>query len=413
MKAPLRASEMTSTLIGSEILKIAADINRLKASGRAIYNFTVGDFNPHYFPIPETLQKYILEAYKKQETNYPPSTGMQSLRESVARFYSREFNYETKPSEVIIAGGARPLIFTTYATLLNPGETVVYPVPSWNNNHYVHLNRCKGIQVPCTEETGFLPTAAMLEPHIKGARLLCLNSPLNPSGTCFNKTQLSEICDLILAENKRRKIERPLYLMYDQIYFKLTQDEVSHYNPVELRPEMRAYTLFVDGLSKYFCGTGLRVGWAALPEDLVNGYSSVLGHVGAWAPRPEQVATAKFLDDEAAVKSFMDALALRVKQRIQPLYEGLQKLRNRGLPVEVVKPQGGIYLTMRLRPRNAKRSNEELRLALLNEAGVAIVPFQAFGLEDDSGWFRLSIGAVSVEDVSDALKSLEKFLHAL
>jgi aspartate aminotransferase len=100
-------SKMAANLIGSEVLKIAGEINALKASGKKILNFTVGDFDPKYFPIPDLLSQEIAAALKKQETNYPPSSGITELRESVARFYTQEFKTPTKSSEVLIAGGAR------------------------------------------------------------------------------------------------------------------------------------------------------------------------------------------------------------------------------------------------------------------------------------------------------------------
>ena len=199
-------SVMAGSLIGSEVLKIAGEINALLAKGKKITNFTVGDFNPQYFPIPEALKENIHEAYQAGNTNYPPSSGIQPLRDAVADFYSREFSVKVPADEILIAGGARPLIYTIFSALVDVGETVLYPVPSWNNNHYAHLTRSKGLPLFCKAENGFMPTAEDIAPLISEVRLLCLNTPLNPTGTCMPTAQLKDICDLIVGENKNSYI---------------------------------------------------------------------------------------------------------------------------------------------------------------------------------------------------------------
>src|SRR5262249_11302171 len=154
---------------------------------------------------------------------------------------------------------------------------------------YCHMVDAVERQVACAPEDAFLPTRARLADAVRGARLLTLNSPLNPTGTAFSAPVLGEICDLVLEENARRGAgERPLFVMYDQVYWMLTFGATRHANPITLRPAMRDYTVFVDGISKPFAATGLRVGWAAGPVDVIQAMSNLLGHVGAWAPRAEQ-----------------------------------------------------------------------------------------------------------------------------
>ena len=407
-------SEMAGSLIGSEVLKIAGEINALLAQGKKITNFTVGDFDPKYFPIPEQLREIIFEAYQLGQTNYPPSSGLQVLREAVAQFYSREFSCQVNADEILVAGGARPLIFTIFSALVELGDTVLYPVPSWNNNHYVHLTRSKGIPLLCKPENGFMPTVDEIRPHLSSARLLCLNSPLNPTGTCISETQLKDICFAVVEENKKREAAgtRPLYLMYDQIYWKLQHKGAPpHVVPNKVCPEIAPYCLYVDGISKYFCGTGLRVGWGWIPKALFSPHSALLGHVGAWAPKPEQLAVAKFLNEPEQINSFVSKTQKEVWARLEPLYLGVQKLKQEGYPVDAVAPAGGIYLSLQVKVPGKK--NEEIRKMLLSEAGIAVVPFQAFGDTREEGWFRMSVGAVSVEDVKVSIENLKKFLTHL
>jgi aspartate aminotransferase len=294
-----RFSRMAGALIGSEILKIAADIRTMVAQGHKVCNLTVGDFNPQQFPIPEKLHQAVLRALEQHETNYPAANGQLELRQALQRFYERELGLRYPLDSFLVAGGARPVIYGTYRTLVDEGDTVIYPVPSWNNNHYVHMSGARGVPVVCGPESRFLPTGEALLSELPSARLVCLNSPLNPTGTAIDAEALRGICEAILAENRRREAsgQRPVYLMYDHIYWMLCFGGTHHVTPPGLCPEMARYTVFVDGISKAFAATGLRVGWAVGPVDVIRQMSAVIGHVGAWAPRPEQVATVELLDD--------------------------------------------------------------------------------------------------------------------
>ncbi|HVZ77533.1 MAG TPA: aminotransferase class I/II-fold pyridoxal phosphate-dependent enzyme, partial [Gemmatimonadaceae bacterium] len=210
----IRLSNLARGLIGSEILKIAAEVRELMAQGRPVCNLTVGDFSPKEFRIPERLARSTVDYIQHGETNYPPSPGVPELRKAVVEFYRRWLGLEYDTSNVIVTSGGRPVIYGAYMTVVNEGERVVYPVPSWNNNHYARIVGANAVEVPCDASTDFLPTAAMLREAVRGATLLALNSPSNPTGTLFSEKMLAEICDLVLEENARRGANnRPLYLL--------------------------------------------------------------------------------------------------------------------------------------------------------------------------------------------------------
>ncbi|MCE9540654.1 MAG: aminotransferase class I/II-fold pyridoxal phosphate-dependent enzyme, partial [Bacteroidetes bacterium] len=263
----LIVSKLAENIIGSEIIKLAAEVNEKIKKGEKIYNLTIGDFNPKVFPIPAELKQAIIAAYENDQTNYPAADGMPELRQAVSKLLKERGNLDFKTDEIVIAGGARPIIYAIFRALVDAGDTVVFPVPSWNNNHYTYLNNAKQVLLETSPSTNFMPTAADLKPHISSANLIALCSPLNPTGTTFRKKDLEEICDLILAENSLRTVKgtKPVYLMYDQIYWALTHGATKHFDPVSLRPEMKNYTVFVDGISKSLAATGVRVGWAMGP----------------------------------------------------------------------------------------------------------------------------------------------------
>jgi aspartate aminotransferase len=406
---------MARDLVGSEILRIASEIRTAKSRGEKICDLTVGDFSSKEFPIPDKLREGVLRALAAGETNYPPSDGVLRLREAVREFYRRTLSLEVPLESVLIAGGSRPLIFATYAALVDPGEVVLYPVPSWNNNHYCHLVGAKGIPLTTRPEDGFLPTAGLIEPHLQSARLIALNTPLNPAGTVLQAQTLKRICEAVVSENDRRARaqEKPLYLLYDQVYWMLTFGEARHETPVHLVPGMAPYTVFIDGISKAFAATGLRVGWGVGPKAVIAALKDLLGHIGAWAPRAEQVATAELLRDEQALRSYGATHRASLQARLDRLHEGLSAMAAAGLPVRDIPPQGAIYLSIQfdLIGRRGFRTNDEVRRFLLREAGLAVVPFQAFGLSGENGWFRSSVGAVSVRDIEEALPRVEAALR--
>jgi aspartate aminotransferase len=419
---PHRASEMAGGLVASEILKIGAEIRGLVRAGKPICNLTVGDFDPKQFPIPERLRIGIAEALESGETNYPPSDGVLELRQAVQRLYKRELGLEYPVESVLIAGGARPVIYAIYRAVVDKGDRVVYPLPSWNNTHYIHMVGAHGVPLPCTSENRFLPTLEDLAPELATARLVCLNSPLNPTGTAIDADVLRGICEAIVAENREREKAGgpPLYLMFDHIYWPLCVGATKHVTPPELVPEMARYTIFVDGISKAFAATGVRVGWAVGPVDVIERMSAILGHVGAWAPRAEQVATAALLDDAAACAAYNATFIAGIQRRLDLTYRALAAMKAKGLPVDVIAPMGAIYLSARIHPfgkrtREGKvlSTNEDVRAWILAAAQIGIVPFQAFGVPDDGGWFRLSVGAESEAQISEAMPRLEAALATL
>ena len=416
----MNVSVLANTLIGSEIIKIGNEVNDMKRKGAQIANLTIGDFDSSIFPIPAPLEDAIVQAYRDGHTNYPPADGILPLRETVVEILKDRYELDYKINEILIAGGSRPLIYATYLALIDPGDTVIYPAPSWNNNHYCHLSSANGIAVETTVENNFMPTAAQLKPHLKGATLLALCSPLNPTGTMFTQQQLEEICDIVIEENKSRKAdEKPLYIMYDQIYSLLTFDK-DHVNPVSLRPELKDYVIYIDGISKCLAATGVRVGWAFGPENVIGKMKSLLGHIGAWAPKAEQVAVAGYFKNKTLVDEFLSSFKAQVQASLDELHDGFQALKNEGFNVDSVIPMGAIYLTLKIDyigkttpTGDLLKNSADVNFYLIKEAQTALVPFSAFGNEESMPWFRASIGGCSLQDIKDMMPRIKAALAKL
>jgi len=416
----MNVSVLANTLIGSEIIKIGNEVNELKRKGAEIANLTIGDFDPSIFPIPAELRDEIIDAYHHNHTNYPPADGILALRETVVEVLKNRYALSYTTQDILVAGGSRPLIYATYLALVDPGDKVIYPAPSWNNNHYCHLSSAKGIAVETTVENNFMPTGAQLKPYLKGATLLALCSPLNPTGTMFSQEQLEEICDLVIEENECRGVdEKPLYIMYDQIYSLLTFGK-EHINPVSLRPELKDYVIYIDGISKCLSATGVRVGWAFGPEKVIGKMKSLLGHIGAWAPKAEQVAVAKYFKNNELVDQFLNAFKKQVQESLDTLYNGFQQLKAEGFAVDAVVPMGAIYLTLKIDyigkttpSGDLLKNSADVNFYLIKEAQTALVPFSAFGTDESVAWFRASVGGCSLSDIQKMIPRIKDALSKL
>ncbi len=416
----MNVSVLANTLIGSEIIKIGNEVNDMKRKGAQIANLTIGDFDPSIFPIPKGLEEEIVSAYHARHTNYPPADGILALRETITEVVLDRYQLSYTTNDVLVAGGSRPLIYALYLALIDAGDTVLYPAPSWNNNHYCHLSSAKGIAITTTVENNFMPTAEQLKPHLKGATLLALCSPLNPTGTMFSQQQLEEICDIVIEENKSRMAdEKPLYIMYDQIYALLTFGK-AHVNPVSLRPELKDYVIYIDGISKCLAATGVRVGWAFGPANIISKMKAILGHIGAWAPKAEQVAVANYFKDKTAVDSYLTHFKAQVQESLEALYDGFQQLKSEGFKVDAVIPMGAIYLTLKIDymgkttpDGNLLKNSADINFYLIKAAETALVPFSAFGNEEGMPWFRASIGGCSLQDIKDMMPRIKNALSKL
>jgi len=414
-------SHLAGTLVGSEIVKLGNAISERIRNGEKIYNFTIGDFDPAEFPIPTELEALIIESYQQRNTSYPAAEGVLDLRKAVSSFIKEWEGLEYAPNEIQIASGGRPLIYTIFKAIVDKGDKVIYGVPSWNNNHYVHMTDGEHCIIDCSAENDFMPTPEEIKKNIQGATLICICTPQNPTGTTLSKYALAEICDLILEENKRRPDnEKKIYLMFDQMYWTLTYGSTEHFNPISLRPDMRPYTIFVDGISKVFAATGVRVGWALGPETVIAKMKAILSHLGAWAPMAEQKAVAKYLVQKEAIAKYLTHFKSELEERLRNIHTGFIALKEKGYSVDSVTPQAAIYLTIKIdlvgkttSEGNILLTQSDVTSYILGEAKLAVVPFSAFGAGNKSPWYRLSVGTCKKQEIPEMLAKLEAALTKL
>jgi aspartate aminotransferase len=411
-------SDCVRGLQESGILKITRGVRAMIARGETVVNLTVGDFDPRYFPIPKKLSQAIQNAIARGETNYPNPEGILVLRQAISDYVFRTSGVRYPLDSIIVCSGGRPVLYGAYRAVVNPGDKVLFSVPSWQNDAYSGLTGAESIVVEASAETGFQPTVDQLRPHLGEAAMLCICSPGNPAGTVMTREQLKDILDAVVAENKTREAEgrRPLFILHDQMYGSLVSKGQEHVYPAAIVPECARWLISLDGVSKAYAGTGLRLGWMLVAPAIGSRIRDLLSHAGAWAPRAEQVGVAEFLQDEEASAEFRKEMDARLADRLQALHRGFDDLKKAGYPVDSINPQGAIYFSAQFRLHGKSvggkviETDDDIRVLLLEKAGAAVVPFQAFGVQENTGWFRLSAGAVSMDEIEALFPRVRAFL---
>jgi aspartate aminotransferase len=408
-----KLSHVGNNIVGSEIIKISQQIKEISKT-KKVLNLTIGDFDSNINPIPEKLKDYIIESYNENLTNYPLSAGQLNLRQSVSEYLKKRQGIDYSENEILIGGGVRPLIYTIYKTLVNSGEGVIYPVPSWNNNHYNFLHGAVKQEIECTPENSFFPTISDIQDNINdNTSLICICSPQNPTGRVIDPKVLKGICEIIVHENKHRANQvgsRPLYLFFDQIYSDLTVGG-SFVHPLTLCPEIRDYLICVDGISKSLCATGIRVGWMFGPQDIIGKMTEVFSHIGAWAPKPEQNAVARYLNDYDDMIEFVTSKTNQYSDISNKICNKIQDLKDIGFRIDYQRPEGGIYISIYLGESLLFPNMESYTKFLIDRCSIGLVPFEYFGSKENEGWFRMSIGGVDPNNIGDILDSLDRLTY--
>jgi aspartate aminotransferase len=411
-------SEKVKGLQESGILRITRQVRGMLSRGETVVNLTVGDFDPRYFPIPRRLSELLQSAIARGETNYPNPEGLPVLRQAISDYVFRTAGVRYPLDAIVVCSGGRPVLYGAYHAVVNPGDKVLFSVPSWQNDAYSWLTGGESIVIEAGFETGFQPTVEQFRPHLAESSMLCICSPGNPTGTVMTRTQLEEILRAVVDENRSREKagRRPLFILHDQMYGSLVSHGQEHYYPAALVPECARWLISADGVSKAYAGTGLRLGWMLVPPALGARIRDLLSHAGAWAPRAEQAAVAEFLNEPEAIAQFRTEMDARLSERLDAMREGFERLKNAGYPVDSINPQGAIYFSacFKLHGRSIDgeriTTDENIRSLLLERAGAAVVPFQAFGVRGETGWFRLSAGAVSLDEIRELFPRIQSLL---
>ncbi len=381
--------------LGTETaFEVLARAKALEALGRRVIHLEIGEPD---FPTPAHVVEAGAQALRDGHTHYCPAPGLPVLREACAAHLSRHRGLEIDPARVLVAPGAKPFLFFGVLATCDPGDEVIYPNPGFPI--YESVIRWAGatpVPLPLTEDRGFAFSADDLAERLsERTKLVILNSPANPTGGIVDRALNVEIARLLA--------EHDCWILSDEVYSELLYD--AQHDTIASHPTgsdggLLDRTILLDGFSKTFAMTGWRLGYAALPEALVEPITRLLiNSVSCTAPAVQLAGVAALTGPRDEV----ELMRAEFRRRRDAIVEGLNALPG----VSCVTPQGAFYVFPNVSATGLPA--RELAGRLLDEAGVAVLAGTAFG-EYGEGYLRLSY-ANSLANIEEALASMRFLLE--
>lgn len=380
-------------LTPSPTLRINAVAASLRAQGRDVLPLAAGEPD---FATPEHIREAAVRAIAEGFTRYTPADGLPSLKEAVQAFWAAQ-GLAYRPEEIVVTAGAKQALYNLCQVLVDPGDEAVLVAPYWvSYPDIVRLAEGTVRVVETRAADGYLPDPARLREALgPRSRLLFLNSPNNPTGAVYPRTLLEKIAALVLEHPR-------LHVVSDDLYDRLRWDGGPFVNLAMLGPECRARTIVVNGVSKSYAMTGWRIGYAAGPAPILRAMADLASHSTS---NPNSVAQKAA---EAALRGPQDCVETMrraYERRHARLFAALADLPG----FTFHRAQGTFYLFADAREflaRSGLADGVALTAALLEEAGVATVPGEAFGAP---GGLRLST-AVAEDVLDEAARRLRAFV---
>jgi len=384
-------SQRVQALAPSMTMAITAEAKAKKAAGEDVISFSAGEPD---FDTPDAIKQAAIEAIQTGRTKYSPVDGLPELKEAIAARMYQDHGMSYEAPEIAVTVGAKQALFNLLLAAVNPGERVLIPAPYWVS--YPEMVRVAGgepVIVETDAEDGFIPRASQIAARAADAKCLILNSPSNPTGAVIPPSELLKIAEVVREHN--------LLVITDDIYEKLIYgDEIK--NLVALAPELRESTAVVNGVSKAYAMTGWRIGYVCGLNPWVRAAAKLQGQSTSGAATPAQVAAAAALKVPDEV---VETMRQRFERRRDLLLDCLARIEG----VHCVAPAGTFYAFVDISAHLGGRWSDDLAFAqaLLQDAGIAVVPGAAFGAP---GFIRLSF-ATSETQIETGLQRLANFLE--
>ena len=396
------ASARLANIKVSEILRIGARAAQLRRAGQDIIVLAAGEPD---FDTPAPVRSAAVNAIQQGLTKYTQLEGTPELRAAITRKLMRDNALEYTSDEIIVSSGAKQVIFNALAATLEPGDEVILPAPFWTSySDMVLINGGAPKIVSCGEAQHFKLDAAALERAISSrTRWVILNSPSNPTGAAYRKTEMLALLE-VLERHPR------IMLLSDEIYEHILYDSLIHVSPAALVPGLRDRILTASGVSKSYAMTGWRIGWGAGPRGLIEAMAVVQSQVTSCASSIGQAAALAALDGPQNI----------VAERRTVLQERRNRLvaaLNRIAGIRCTTPDGAFYVFPSLigligsRTPSGECLTTDRRVIeyFLEQGRVAVVPGSAFGMP---GYFRISYAA-SLENLREGCARLARAVDCL
>ena len=396
----MKLAEFTRHLKPSETLAISAKAKALRAQGREVIDFSVGepDFNT-----PDNVIKAAEHAMAEGFTKYTQASGLPALRQAIADKLKRENGLDYEAEQIIVSCGAKHVLYNLAMVLVDPGDEVIIPGPYWVT-YPTQVEMAGGVPViiPTTAEEGFRITGAVLRRYLTPAtKGIILNSPCNPTGAVYTPEELKDLAEVLAGTG--------LYVITDEIYEHMVYDGLQQISIATLSPELKERCIVVNGVSKSFSMTGWRVGYCAGPAEVI----AACGHLQSQSTsNPTAFAQMGAIEALTGPQDSVGEMAAAFLQRRDFVVDRLNAIDGISCPM----PQGAFYTFPKINALFGRRANgralsdsAEVVDYLLDAAGVAAVPGEAFGANDH---LRLSY-ALSMEDLRAGLDRVDQAVQNL
>ena len=406
---PTEISQRCRAISPSATLTVDARAKAMRAEGIDVIGFGAGepDFpTPDYikdFDTPQVGLDAFKEALDRGQTRYTPVAGTLELRTAIASRMFNDHGLQYSTDEIIVCNGAKHALYNAFQAILNPGDEVIVDKPCWvSYPEMVRMAEGRPVFLNCPESQGFLPKmddlVRCISPRTKA---FVLNTPSNPNGCVWTREQLRELADLA--------VEHDFYIIADEIYEKLVYGDAKHYSIASFSPAVKRRTILINGVSKAYAMTGLRIGYACGPKEVIQAMVKYQSHATSSANAAAQHAAAVALTmDQTCVEEMRKVY----EQRRNKLVELINDIP--GLSCRM--PSGAFYVMMNIRGIQGKTfdgrvldSSATIAEMMLEHAHVAVVPGVAFMAE---GYCRMSY-ATSMENIVEGMKRIAAFVREL
>jgi aspartate aminotransferase len=385
-------SRFATAVQPSATLAAGAKARQLRAAGVEVFDFSLGEPD---FPTPAHVCAAAYAATQAGHTHYTPASGTVEARAAVAQWYGKFHGLKVTPEQVILSNGAKHSIHNALAATLNPGDEAVIPAPYWvSYSDNVQMCGATPVIVPTALETGFKMTPAQLRAALTPrTRLVMLNSPNNPTGTVYTRTELEALADVILATGAA--------VLSDEIYEQLTYGDAKPTCFATLRPGLFERTITVSGASKSYAMTGWRMGWAVAPAAAVAAMGNVQSQETSC---PSSVSQQALIAALTGPQECVAEMRAEFQARRDLVFARLRDLP--GLKFRV--PEGAFYAFFDVSAHFSNGITDDVAFcrAALESAHVNVVPGSAFGAP---GYVRMSYAA-SRAQLEGGLRALAKWL---
>lgn len=389
----IQLSNRTQRIKPSATLALSARANQLKAAGKDIINLTVGEPD---FDTPEYIKEAARKALKDGLTKYTAVDGTPGLKKALVNKYASENNLNYEPAQIIVSSGGKQSFYNLAQALLNEGDEVIIPAPYWvSYPDMVLLADGKPVIIHTTIDQHFKISAEQLEKAITPkTKLLVINSPSNPTGMVYNKTELTALAKVLL---KHPQVLIATDDMYEHIYW----GQEPFVNILNVCPELYSRTIVLNGVSKAYAMTGWRIGYAAGPKEIITAMANIQSQSTSNPNSIAQAAAQFALEYDQQWVRDMNKI---YHARYELMFNGLNKIPG----VQCPPAEGAFYSFPDMQKLIDNRFKNDLELAeyLLLEAGIATVPGSAFGTE---GCLRMSF-ATNEATIETALARLQTAL---